>query len=158
MFARVINGQIVSVQPQTMCMFDIPFAGKKSLQELKSFGILPVKEVMESCSQYQEAVLREYIIKEDEVEAHYDVVPKDAHIVRRMKEESATIEIQGHPIKLTDKAIYNLQAYILSGIESVSWKCDDDVFITVSQEDMQAMLVQLMTKKNELFEAEMLGA
>ena len=96
------------------------------------------------------------VIISNKIEA-IPVVVKTPEQIRQEAELTTFIEAQGHPIKLTDKAIYNLQAYILSGIESVSWKCDDNAFITVSQADMQAMLVQLMTKKNELFEAEMLG-
>lgn len=154
MFAKIENNQIVSVQPQTMCMFNIPFSGKMSLQELKILGILPVREVMESCSQYQEPVLKEYIIKEDEVEAHYDVVGKDPTIVRKMKENEAHVIFKESRVNVTDKAISNLQAYILADIPSVSWKCDNGLFITLSGDEFGVLLTQLMAKRAELYNEE----
>jgi len=154
MFAKIENNQIISVQPQTMCMFNIPFSGKMGLQELKTLGILPVKQIIESCSQYQEAVLKEYVIKDDEVEAHYDVVDKDSTIVRKMKEAEAHVIFKEGRVNVTDKAISNLQAYILTSIPSVSWKCDDGLFITLVGDEFGVLLTQLMAKRAELYNEE----
>lgn len=84
-------------------------------------------------------------------------IPKTAEELRQEAELATFVEVQGHPVNLTDKAIYNLQAYILAEIADISWKCDDDVFVTLSLVEMKALLTALMFKRNELFTQEMLG-
>lgn len=85
------------------------------------------------------------------------VVPKTAEQLRQEAELATFVEVQGHPVNLSDKAIYNLQAYILAEIAEVSWKCDDEAFVTLTQAEMKTLLTALMFKKNELFTQEMLG-
>jgi len=154
MFAKIENNQVVSTQTLRRDMFDIPSAGYKSLTELKELGILPLMNINDTHNKYQNIHLKEYQIKDDLVEAHYVVTDKPADVVRKIKESESFVEYGDGKINLTDKAIYNLQAYILSDIQLVEWKCDNDVFVTLTMDDMEDILKQLMLVRAELYSEE----
>jgi len=84
----------------------------------------------------------------------YSPIPVDAYAIRKEKELEAHVIFKKSRVNVTDKAISNLQAYILTNIPSVSWKCDDGLFIILAGDDFGILLTQLMVKKAELYNEE----
>jgi hypothetical protein len=87
-------------------------------------------------------------------EFDYSPIPVDTYAIRKEKENEAHVIFKEGRVNVTDKAISNLQAYILTSIPSVSWKCDDGLFITLVGDEFGVLLTQLMVKRAELYNEE----
>jgi len=84
-------------------------------------------------------------------------VDEIASMARKLAEAEATVSFMGMEIDANDKAVSMLQAYIMSSIESVSWKCIDG-FVTLDKIMMSELLGLILDKKAELFENERLAS
>ena len=140
MFCKVINGQVCNLQERE-------FDGSIPVVAAEVNHKDPDKRVVG----FEFKIKKGYVLQ---VPVYIERSQEDRAKIRRQLAESAcAVEYNNVGIRANDKAIAMLQGYIQSSVASVEWK-GIDRFITLSLQDMQAVLNLMMTKRAELFKNE----
>jgi len=107
------------------------------------------KEVISEDSVIIEFVVRDLTLEEIQLKKILQAESK-----RKKAEVEAIISFKGKTIKADDKTMTILSNYIFLGKTGIVWKCENNEWITLSNQEMRDILELITNKKKELFEKE----